>query len=76
MSVSGCGRDQGLALPPWGVQLLAQGREAEEAAMHGHCTREPSLWHSTAGCVPVGYSDDGPFLYLLHAGCSTGYNRW
>lgn len=36
MPVSGCGRDQGLTLPPCGVQLLAQGREAAEAAMHGH----------------------------------------
>jgi hypothetical protein len=62
MPVSGCGRDQGLTLPPCGVQLLAQGREAAEAAMHGHRTREPSLWHWTAGCVPVGCSDDGPFL--------------
>lgn len=43
MPVSGCGRDQGLILPPCGVQLLAQGREAAEAAMHGHCPREPAF---------------------------------
>lgn len=76
MSLSGCERDQGLTLPPRGVQLLAQGREAAEAVMHGHCTREPSLWCSISGCEPVGHSDDGFFLYLPHAGCSTGCNGW
>lgn len=64
MSVSGCARDQRLTLPPCGVQPLAQGGEAAEAAMHGHCTREPFPWHSAAGCVSAGYPEGGAFSYL------------
>lgn len=54
MSVSGCGRDQGLTLPR-GVQLLAHAWPLHQGAFP---------WHLTAGCVPVGYSHDGSFLYL------------
>lgn len=69
MSVSGCGRDQRLTLPPRGVQLVAQGGEAAEAAMHGRCTREPVTQPLDVYLLDI--LRVGPSLYLPWS-CFTG----
>lgn len=69
MSVSGCERDQRLTLPPCGVQPLAQGGEAAEAAMHGLCTREPPPQPLDVYLLDILRA--GPSLICSEAGCFT-----